>query len=81
MPISRLNFAGAGPLRSSNLTTIKPTRIAPASALDLPGEQKFALVYLRKARGDALAEKIIPHLRETGVPFPDKPDWRVLGDP
>lgn len=57
-----------------------PMPVAPVqvSALDLPGEQKFALVFLRKAGAESLANKIINHLDEAGIPFPTGNHWREL---
>ncbi len=61
---------------------LMPPMIPPApvqtSALDLPGEQRFGLVFLRKAGPDSLASKIIKHLNETGVPFPVGRHWFEL---
>lgn len=57
-----------------------PMPAAPiqVSALDLPAEQKFALVYLRKQGPESLAAKIIKHLDEAGIPFPTGHHWREL---
>lgn len=57
-----------------------PSFVAPiqASALDLPGEQRFGLVYLRRAGPDSLASKIVAHLNETGIPFPTGRHWFEL---
>jgi hypothetical protein len=52
--------------------------LVQCSALDLSGEQKFALVFLRKAARPRTAAKIIEHLNEAGIPFPTQLHWREL---
>lgn len=55
-----------------------PAAPVQASAFDLPAEQRFALVYLRKAGAESLANKIARRLDEAGIPFPDGHHWRAL---
>lgn len=70
-----------GPAWRVNLAS-DPRREAPApvqtSALELPGEQKFALVFLRKAGPLSIAAKICKRLDEQSVPFPTGEHWREL---
>lgn len=55
-----------------------PVVAVQVSALDLPGEQKFGLVFLRKSGPDSLASKLCARLDEQGIPFPRGAHWTEL---
>lgn len=82
MGTGRFDFRSAGPLACENLATFPTTedqRPQQLSALELPGEQKFGLIYLRKSGPESAATLICAKLDEVGVPFPSKhPHWYDL---